>query len=75
MLSTDKQLILDSLVMDVDKHCLKTKKARKALAGLIAISIGMVEGRVLSFVEEMAGLDFCKSEDRLLFLEFARAGL
>lgn len=75
MLSTEKVLLLDSIIWGADRHSLRTKTSRKALARQIAEAIGMVEGRVISFVEEMAGLSFCNSEDRQIFLDFARAGL
>lgn len=75
MLSTEKILLLDSIIWEADRHSLRTKASRKALARQLAESLGMVEGRVISFIEEMAGLSFTNSEDRQIFLDFARAGL
>ena len=75
MLSTEKALLLDSIVWQAPNNSLRTKASRKVLARHIAENIGMVEGRVISFLEEMAGLSFSSEEDRRIFLDFARAGL
>lgn len=74
MLSDNKLQMIISLV-EGNPWSLGGVRSRRRLGKLVAERIGMWEGRVQEFLEEMVGLDLRQVEDREAFYLFCRAGL
>ncbi len=71
----DKLAALEQIINSVDKKVMFSKKGRKALVKLLCKRLELWEPVVVSFVEEMRGLNFSKLEDRQAFIQFAEVGL
>lgn len=74
-MTADKLDRIKDIVVGAKPNALGSKENRRALAKAIAQAIGMWEGRVFDFVEEMRGLNFRRAEDRETFISFVQRGL
>lgn len=75
-LMTDTKLkTLQHIVHNASQYTMNSKKRRKEFAKEIATALNCWEEHALTFVEEMAGLNFMNIDDRLLFIQFAERGL
>lgn len=70
-MNREKLKTFTELVDNAKISTLSTRKNRKQFALYIAKEVGLWEPNVVSFVEEMAGLNFYSYEDRKLFIQFA----
>lgn len=74
-MTQDKLYIFKETVLTADRNIMFSKKGRKDFALRLSKTCGLWEPNVLSFVEEMAGLNFHILEDRNIFIQFAEVGL
>lgn len=74
-MTDNKLLVFKNLVLTVDRNTMFSRRARKDFALQLSKTCGLWEPNVLSFVEEMAGLNFHILEDRNIFIQFAEVGL
>lgn len=74
-MQNSKLVLLQAIVSSANWRCMLSKKARRSFAKRIARECNLWEPSVLSFVEEMHGLNFKLIEDRQTFIQFAEVGL
>lgn len=74
-MGNDKLEELGRVVQGAGPNALRSRKSRRDLARTISERTNLWLPNVESFVEEMAGLNFYNSEDRLLFIQFAQCAL
>lgn len=74
-MTSEKLKNLAKIVDNAKISSLSTRKNRKHFALYIAKEVGLWEPNVISFVEEMAGLNFYSHEDRKVFMQFAEEAL
>lgn len=70
-----KLQIVQQIVRQAPKDALANHKKRRVFALQLAQRLDIWDEFALSFVEEMAGLNFKRHEDRELFIQFAETGL
>lgn len=74
-MTDDKLEKIKFIVGNAPPNALANSANRRELGKQIAGAIGMWEGRVYDFLEEMRGLHFRKAEDRETFILFLQRGL
>ena len=74
-MTTMQQGLLRSIVDGCNSDTLNTVANRRALASRISDALNVWEDMVLSFLNDMRGLDLSLPEDRESFIQFAILGL
>ena len=74
-MTTDKLIAFKEIVFTADRNTMFSRVSRKKFANQLSKTCGLWEPNVVSFVEEMSGLNFHILEDRNIFIQFAEVGL
>jgi hypothetical protein len=75
MLNSEKMDKIMALMENVDRSKLFTRVGRRQLGKKIALEIGMFEGRVQEFMNELDGIDWNREEDYHFFIQYIENGL